>query len=313
MGGGATMKKTIVADESIASANSTLISDDNLDSNPNALNYDEIIALKYKENFDKKIEVKAKRNAIIFVIQRQKTLGDKGKISLGENEILFTKSGSFRAINAISKVAGIHKSYCIFFSNIFLLKFLSRHKYLLDLLTNREKISVYKTRSNIYIGEQISSLSVYFANKNKLNANVFKEIMTLKTEILFLLLINHKDSAFANFVCSILDSHPFLRTLLENSDKKFGSVKEMAEVFDMNISLFSKKFKTNLGISPKEWLDNEKFEHAKLLIEFSNKNVTEVCKELQINSIAWFIERFRARYGITPKQLQKSHNLHFGK
>ena len=87
----------------------------------------------------------------------------------------------------------------------------------------------------------------------------------------------------------------------------------MADIFDTNISLFSKKFKTNFGISPKEWLDNEKFEKAKLLIEFSNKNVTEVCKELKINSVAWFIERFKERYGRTPKQLQKLHNLYFGK
>lgn len=306
------MKKIAVADK-IDKVDSTLISDDDLDASHNVLNYDDVIALKYKERFDKKIEVKAKRNAMIFVIKGCKTFGEKSKIVLNENEILFVKSGSFKAINAISKADGIYKSYCIFFSNMFLLKFLSKHKYLLDLIASRAKISVYKIQSDIYINEQINSLSVYFDNKDKLNTNVFKEIIKLKTEALFLLLMNREDRVFSSFVHSILASQPFLRILLDNSDKEFSSVKEMADIFDTNISLFSKKFKTNFGISPKEWLDNEKFEKAKLLIEFSNKNVTEVCKELKINSVAWFIERFKERYGTTPKQLQKSHNLYFGK
>lgn len=306
------MKKIAVADK-IDKVDSTLISDDDLDASHNVLNYDDVIALKYKERFDKKIEVKAKRNAMIFVIKGSKTFGEKSKIVLNENEILFVKSGSFKAINEISKADGIYKSYCIFFSNMFLLKFLSKHKYLLDLIASRAKISVYKIQSDIYINEQINSLSVYFDNKDKLNTNVFKEIIKLKTEALFLLLMNRWDRVFSSFVHSILASQPFLRILLDNSDKEFSSVKEMADIFDTNISLFSKKFKTNFGISPKEWLDNEKFEKAKLLIEFSNKNVTEVCKELKINSVAWFIERFKERYGTTPKQLQKSHNLYFGK
>ncbi len=277
------------------------------------LNYDEVIALKYKEQFDKKVEIKAKRNAIIFVIKGNKTISNGSKVVLNENEIVFIRSGNFRAINAISKSSGIYKSYCIFFSNMFLLKFLSRHKYLCNLVINKPKIGVYKIKSDIYINEQINSLSVYFDNKDKLNTNIFKEIIKLKTEALFLLLMNHEDKVFSNFIWSIMNSQPFLKTLLDNSDKEFNSVQEMADVFDMNISLFSKKFKTIFGVSPKEWLDNEKFEKAKLLIEFSNKNVTEICKELKINSIAWFIERFRTRYGTTPKQLQKSHNLYFGK
>lgn len=291
-----------------------ILTDSDLDSRlHDCLNYDEVIALKYKEQFDKKVEIKAKRNAIIFVIKGNKTISNGSKVVLNENEILFVRSGSYRAINAISKASGIYKSYCIFFSNMFLLKFLSKHRYLCDSIANRSKMSAYKIKSDIYINEQINSLSVYFDNKDSLNTNVFKEIIKLKTEALFLLMMNREDKVFSNFIWSIMDSQPFLKTLLDNSDKEFSSVQEMADIFGMNISLFSKKFKTNFGISPKEWLDNEKFEKAKLLIEFSNKNVTEVCKELKINSIAWFIERFRTRYGTTPKQLQKSHNLYFGK
>lgn len=289
-----------------------IFSDDSLESSElDFLDYDEIIALNYKESFSKTIEVNASRNAIIFVLKGRKIFGVNNEFMQNENEILFIKSGKFNAKNEVKN--GIYQSYCIFFSNMFLLKFLSKHRYVLDLLKNSTKEQFYKIKSDVYINEQINSLSVYFNNKNKLHTNVFKEIIKLKTETLFLLLLNKEDRIFANYICDIVESCPFLTTLLKNSGREFANVKEMAKFFGMNISIFSKKFKTSFGISPKEWLDNEKFEKAKLLIEFSNKNVTEICKELQINSIAWFIERFRTRYGATPKQLQKSNNLYFGK
>lgn len=293
-----------------------IVSDDSLDTNRSAnsldfLDYDEIIALNYKEKFSKTLEINATRNTIIFVLKGRKIFGVNNEFIQNENEILFIQNGKFSARNEVKN--GIYESYCIFFSNMFLLKFLSKHRYVLDLLKKNAKFEYYKIKSDVYISEQINSLNVYFSNKNKLNTNVFKEIIKLKTEALFLLLLNREDKVFSSYIYSIVESCPFLTILLKNSDKEFANVKEMAKFFDMNISIFSKKFKMSFGISPKEWLDNEKFEKAKLLIEFSNKNITEICKELQINSIAWFIERFRTRYGSTPKQLQKSNNLYFGK
>ena len=289
-----------------------ILCDENLDSGLfKFLDYNDIIALKYKESFDKRIEIKSVRNVINFVLSGKKIFGKRDELMASENEILFIKSGNFRAVNQIAN--GAYKSCCIFFSNIFLLNFLRKHKYLLDLIQNHAKVSAYKIKSDIYINEQINSLSVYFDNKDNLNTSIFKEIIKLKTEALFLLLINREDKVFSSYIWSIMSDSPFFKKLLNGSDKEFDSVNEMAEVFGMNISLFSKNFKNTFGISPKEWLDNEKFEKAKLLIEFSNKNVTEVCKELKIHSIAWFIERFRSRYGATPKQLQKTNNLYFGK
>lgn len=288
-----------------------ILSDNHLEENRDFLDYDEIIALDYKENSTKTLEVNATRNAIIFVLKGRKIFGASGEFTQNENEILFIKSGKFNAKNEAKN--GKYQSYCIFFSNMFLLKFLSKHRYVLDLLHDTAKSQCHKIKSDVYISEQINSLSVYFNNKNKLNTNVFKEIIKLKTETLFLLLLNREDRVFSSYIWSIMESCPFLSILLQNSSIEFANVKEMAKFFDMNISIFSKKFKMSFGVSPKEWLDNEKFEKAKLLIEFSNKNITEICKELQINSIAWFIERFRTRYGSTPKQLQKSNNLYFGK
>lgn len=287
-----------------------ILSDDSLEKNSytqDFLDYDEIVALNYKGDSTRKIQINATRNVIMCILKGRKIFGANSEFTQDENEILFIKSGKLNAKNEAKQ--GIYQSYCIFFSNIFLLNFLSKHRYALDLLDKGEKSRYYKITSDAYISEQINSLKVYFSHKRELNSIIFKEIIRLKMETLFLLLLNREDRVFASYICDILESCPLLTTLIKNSGREFASVREMAKFFNMDGSLFSKKFKLSFGISPKEWLDNEKFEKAKLLIELSNKNITEICKELQIHSMAWFIERFHKKYGMTPKQMQKAKNL----
>ncbi|MGX2982555.1 helix-turn-helix transcriptional regulator [Helicobacter sp. 23-1045] len=274
------------------------------------LDYDEILALNYKGTSTGKIQINASRNIIMFILKGRKILAN-GEFMQNENEILFIKKGKLDAKNEAKQ--GIYQSYCIFFSNIFLLKFLSKHRFVFDLLQNGAKCEHYKISSDDYINEQIMALKVYFAHKNQLNSNIFKEIIKLKMETLFLLLLNREDMVFAGYIREIIEDCPLFATLLNNNGREFANVREMADFFEMNLSIFSRNFKLSFGISPKEWIDNEKFERAKLLLEFSNKNVTEICKELKINSMAWFIKRFGEKYGITPKQMQKANNLHFGK
>ena len=291
-----------------------ILSDDSLEKNSytqDFLDYDEIVAINYKGDSTRKIQINAIRNVIMFVLKGRKIFGTKGEFTQDENEILFIKSGKLNAINEAKQ--GIYQSYCIFFSNIFLLNFLSTRHYVLDLLNNGRKSRYYKIKSDAYVSEQINSLKVYFSNKNSINTNIFKEIIRLKMEALFLSLLNREDRVFANYIYDIVESCPLLTTLIKNSGRDFGNVREMAKFFDMDASLFSKKFKMSFGMSPKEWLDNKKFERAKLLIEVSDKNITEICSELQVHSMAWFIERFHKRYGVTPKQMQKAKNLFFRK
>lgn len=277
------------------------------------LDYDDIITLKYIEDINKNYEIHSSKNSIILLIKGHKILHYNNKeYEIKEDEIIFLRNGNVKMSNTTSQESGYYQSYCVLFSNMFLFQFINKHRYLLDMLENNIDGDIFKIKTDMYIKEQIRSLDVYLHNKDKLNTNLFKEVIKLKAETLFLLLMNREDKVFPSFIWSILDSFPFdLKLLLSKGNQEFSSVKEMADIFDMNISLFSKKFKTSFGISPKEWLDNEKFEKAKLLIEFSNKNVTEICKELQINSVAWFIERFKKKYGTTPKKLQKNNSMYF--
>ena len=90
------------------------------------------------------------------------------------------------------------------------------------------------------------------------------------------------------------------------AEADFMSVGEMAKFAKADISSFSKSFKQSFNLSPKQYLDEKRFEKAKSMLAFSHDNVNEVCHTLGFSSVSWFIKRFKDRYGLTPKQFQKT-------
>ncbi|RAX53817.1 hypothetical protein CCY99_05390 [Helicobacter sp. 16-1353] len=284
------------------------------DKNASLLDCGDVVVARYSDNCNKNYHISNSQNSIIFINKGQKILHfNNNSYVINEGEIVFLKAGKFVMSDIVSLKDGVYQSYFLSFSNMMLLKFINRHKYLLDRVEPKSKDrEIFKITTDVFLVEQIKSINVFLDNKNQLVTNTHKEILKLKIEALLLLLMNREDRVFSEFIQNIANSFPFdFHSMLLRGNSKFASVKEMADTFNMDIALFSKRFKNSFGISPKEWLDNKRFERAKLFIEFSNKNITEICQEFNFNSVSWFIKRFRLRYGKTPKQLQKANNSYY--
>ena len=119
-------------------------------------------------------------------------------------------------------------------------------------------------------------------------------------------------SIFASFVREIMQNLAIDSDLaFLYCEKEFLNVAQMADLAKTDQATFSRKFKQVFGLSPKIWLDERRFEKARFLLEYSNKNINEICAECGFNSPSWFIERFKSRYHCTPKRYQKSKNLHY--
>ncbi|NLP43914.1 MAG: AraC family transcriptional regulator [Peptococcaceae bacterium] len=81
------------------------------------------------------------------------------------------------------------------------------------------------------------------------------------------------------------------------------TINEVASELNMSEANFSHYFKKIMGINPKEYLTNLRMVKAKELIVHSS--VTDVAYDLGYNNISLFINHFRKKYGLTPKQYQK--------
>lgn len=86
------------------------------------------------------------------------------------------------------------------------------------------------------------------------------------------------------------------------------NMKNLSDVANMSITAFHRFFKKELGITPVEFIAQEKIKMAKTLLSEPNIHINEVSYELGYEDSNYFIRLFKKHEGITPKQYQKLAN-----
>ena len=82
------------------------------------------------------------------------------------------------------------------------------------------------------------------------------------------------------------------------------TLKELSEKACMSTTSFYRYFKRELGMSPIEFILNEKIKQAKKLLKNPGVQVNEVCFLSGFDDCNYFIRIFKKHEGITPKQYQ---------
>jgi len=82
------------------------------------------------------------------------------------------------------------------------------------------------------------------------------------------------------------------------------SLKELSDKACMSTTSFYRFFKRELGMSPIEFILNEKIKQAKQLLKNPTIQVNEVCFQSGFEDCNYFIRLFKKYEGITPKQYQ---------
>lgn len=68
---------------------------------------------------------------------------------------------------------------------------------------------------------------------------------------------------------------------------------------------FSKKFKQETGLSPRDFIKDKRLEKAALLLRTTDLAVQEVASRLQFCSLSYFTDSFRKKYGVSPTKFRK--------
>ncbi|RDI13299.1 AraC family transcriptional regulator [Flavobacterium sp. AG291] len=82
------------------------------------------------------------------------------------------------------------------------------------------------------------------------------------------------------------------------------SLKELSEKACMSTTSFYRYFKRELGMSPIEFILNEKIKQTKKLLKNPGIQINEVCYMAGFDDCNYFIRLFKKYEGITPKQYQ---------
>lgn len=91
---------------------------------------------------------------------------------------------------------------------------------------------------------------------------------------------------------------------IKNNIRETIQLKELSDKACMSPTSFYRYFKRELGMSPIEFILNEKIKYAKKLLSNPNINVSEVSYASGFDDANYFIRLFKKYEGVTPKQYQ---------
>jgi AraC-like DNA-binding protein len=99
-------------------------------------------------------------------------------------------------------------------------------------------------------------------------------------------------------------SKKFVQTVETNWMSKL-SLKELAFLCNMSVSTFKREFQKHYAESPMKWFQNKRLEYAHQLLYKEQKSSSEIYLEVGYENLSSFIQAYKLKYGITPKQHHK--------
>jgi AraC family transcriptional regulator, exoenzyme S synthesis regulatory protein ExsA len=241
------------------------------------------------------------QNVFSFLVEGNKEVHfDNSAVAIDNSKFLIMKSGHCLMTERLSTNQN-YKSILLFFSNEILAQFLRK----VDSSTSKPKVhkSVYSFTYDGYIHRFVHSL----LSIPQLSSTTQDKLLSVKLEeiLLYLCEIYGHDFLYALAMHSGDATQKFIRTVESNQLNKL-SLKELAFLCDMSVSTFKREFEKHFAESPMKWFQNKRLEHAHHLLTHEQKNSSEIYFEVGYESLSSFVQAYKVKYGITPKQHHKS-------
>lgn len=80
------------------------------------------------------------------------------------------------------------------------------------------------------------------------------------------------------------------------------ALEQLARLCGLSLSRFKQQFKAQVGVAPREYINNRRIEAAKELLSVHKMPITQVALELNFSSSSYFSAVFRQVAGMTPTQ-----------
>lgn len=138
--------------------------------------------------------------------------------------------------------------------------------------------------------------------KDLVDELIIKEMLLklFPTEALLLLKQNFEKSLFDK---KIQRSVAYIK---ENMGQRI-SVKTLAEVSGYGLTSFYKRFKDITGITPTDYILNERISQSKILMKKNRFSLKEIAYHCGFNSYEYFCSSFKKLENIRPSQFRKSN------
>jgi len=163
---------------------------------------------------------------------------------------------------------------------------------------------VVRLRQDSLLTELVAQLSGYFESPGE-KARV-EAVLPLKIRELLTLLVTspaNRDLGVLLRQQRLLQENSFT-VLMEAQFREVMSLGQLAFLAGLSLSSFKRKFEATYQMPPRRWIQQRRLKEAYVLLGDRRRNVTEVCFEVGFENLPHFVQLFKQRYHITPKQRQ---------
>src|SRR5688572_24254011 len=265
--------------------------------------FNDLLFLEYKCVADEAAaKVWSKHNYFLYVVRGRKIWqSSRAKYCLGAGEVIFVKKGA----NIIHQF--FEEDFCslmIFVPDHFIGTVIRESASAMPKCTADNTDTVIYLHVDEVLSAYFLSVLSYFVNKKhppgKLLEIKFREL------ILDLMSSPH-NGPLCNYFKSLCDrSKSSIREIMEANFIYNLKLEQFAQLCGRSLSSFKKDFVKTYNCPPGKWLLKRRLEHAKYLLELTDKNINELVFETGFENASHFIKTFKRTYNITPLQFKKT-------
>ncbi len=249
-----------------------------------------------------KQQILLNRNTFSFLQKGAKEVfSENSTCAIDNSEFLLMKSGHCLMTEKVSKDSSQYRSILFFFSEEEILNFLQKFK--LETSTSKKLYSTYSFKYDSFIKRFVESL----LDISKLSKPIQEKMLKTKLEEIMLYLLDLKG---VDFIYSLINNsnnqhRRFIQTIESNRLNKL-TIKELSFLSNMSISTFKREFEKNFHCAPSKWFQDKRLEHSAFLLKNENKRPSDIFEEIGYENLSSFIQAFKSKFGVTPKQYQSN-------
>lgn len=87
------------------------------------------------------------------------------------------------------------------------------------------------------------------------------------------------------------------------------TLKELAKKYGTSESTFYRVFTKNMGISPHQWIKDQRLHYARCEMQFQQKKASEMYLELGFEDLAHFSKEFKKKFGYNPSDTYENAQI----
>lgn len=222
--------------------------------------------------------------------------------TIDRDQFLLIKSGNCLMTETISPAKRTYRSMLLFFTDEALLEALTKNN--MSISSSAPSHAFYTCGYDSYIRLFIESLE----RINALEKRVQTSLLQIKFEEILIYLVQKEGKPLLDCLLNRRDNQTirFIHVVENNKLRKL-TVQELAFLSNMSVSTFKRMFYKHFEDSPIKWFQEKRLEYAANQLKTQQKRPIELFEDAGYESLSNFIQAFKSRYGITPKQFQLQH------